>query len=91
MGYVEPDFALLEMNLATLAIQQHRCVGAWRQIKLAAVRKMAAQVLTMACMQRHLLRWLQPMPAAKHAGQAATPATPSTDSARRRVCCTRAE
>ena len=33
-----------------------------RQIKLAAVGKMAAQLLAMACMQRHLLRWLQPLP-----------------------------
>jgi hypothetical protein len=70
MGYVEPDFALLQMNLATLAVQQHRCIGARRQIELAAIGQMAAQLLAMACMQRHLLRWLQPMPAAKHAGQA---------------------
>jgi hypothetical protein len=70
MGYVEPDFALLQMNLATLAVQQHRCIGARRQIELAAIGQMAAQLLSMACMQRHLLRWLQPMPAAKHAGQA---------------------
>jgi hypothetical protein len=91
MGYVEPDFALLEMNLATLAdtaAPMRRCLA---PDQAGCRRKMAAQLLAMACMQRHLLRWLQPMPAAKHAGQARHTSYPSTDSARRRVCCTRAE